>query len=330
MKIFVTGATGALGGRVLPLLLAQGHSPVGLCRSEINRRQLEQAGAEPRTASLFDADSLARATVDCETILHLATAIPTKPRTSAKDWQENDRIRRAGTAALLKAAVQNRCRLFVQQSITFLIGDHRGQWVDESHPVPSCQPLILRSAPKMEQLARRAADAHDLPCVTIRFGSFYSRDSIQSQALFKLAQQPCVPIIGSGNNYWNTVRIDDAARAVAAVVDNHRGQRHLTVNACDHDPPRYGDLVKSLRSCLGGGRVIRLPAWTGRAIFGAPATPLLSQSARCRNELIHRLFHWSPAPSSGERGYLDEATGWLKLTSPQHTNVRHEHDDNHQ
>jgi nucleoside-diphosphate-sugar epimerase len=163
VRIFIAGATGILGRRVVPLLLQAGHRVIGLSRSAQNRAQLEAQGAASRDADLFDQSSLVEATRDCDAVLHLATAIPTTARPSPSDWQLNDRIRRDGTRHLIEAALHNRCRLYLQQSVVFVYGDQGGAWVDETSPPATRLPSMLASAVEMERLAAEALQRRQLP-----------------------------------------------------------------------------------------------------------------------------------------------------------------------
>src|SRR5262245_54222704 len=110
MRIFVAGATGVLGKRVLRGLSTQGHELFGLARQPSNAKALADLGATARTGDLFDPASLVEATKGCEAVLHLATAIPPGSRTSVSDWALNDRIRREGTRNLVDAAMANGAR----------------------------------------------------------------------------------------------------------------------------------------------------------------------------------------------------------------------------
>ena len=131
MRVFVAGATGVLGQRVVKLLREAHHDVVGLSRSQSNKEWLEVQGAEARAGDLFDTKRLIEITSDCEAILHLATAIPKKSKSSLADWTLNDRIRTEGTRCLLEAALHHKVKLYLQQSISFLYGDHQGEWVDD-------------------------------------------------------------------------------------------------------------------------------------------------------------------------------------------------------
>ena len=104
MAIFIAGATGVLGRRVVRLLTAKNIKVVGLSRSKKNQELLQELGAEPRTADLFKAKSLEEAMAGCDIVIHLATKVPPGVKPAEKDWEENDKIRTQGTKNLLKAA----------------------------------------------------------------------------------------------------------------------------------------------------------------------------------------------------------------------------------
>ncbi len=236
MKIFVAGATGVLGRRVVRKLTENGHRVVGLSRSEGNTELLSGIGAEPRTGNLFNKEDVRELSSDCEAILHLATAIPTKARSTKKDWMLNDRIRREGTANLVDAAILNKCRLYVQQSVTFLYGDRKGEWVDEEAAISPLQPPVLQSAADMERIVSDAALRHRLPAVILRFGSFYAHDSAQTSSMFSAIQRGRFPVIGSGEVYWNMITIDDAADAVLSAVHSGSTRPGEVFNICDNEP----------------------------------------------------------------------------------------------
>src|SRR5438105_4426053 len=104
MNVFVAGATGVLGRRIVQQLVARGHTVMGLVRSGEGERRVAASGGYQRWADLFDSKSLVHAAHGAEVLIHAATAIPTRPRTSSRDWELNDRIRRQGTEALAQCA----------------------------------------------------------------------------------------------------------------------------------------------------------------------------------------------------------------------------------
>src|SRR5512143_1525266 len=131
MRVFVAGSTGVLGRSVVRQLCARGYEVVGLVRSQEKARLVQELGAEPVVGDILDVGSLRRAVAWSDAIMHLATAIPKKARPWGSDWAMNDRVRCEGTRNLIEAAQGNRIQAFVLQSVAFMYGDRRGQWIGE-------------------------------------------------------------------------------------------------------------------------------------------------------------------------------------------------------
>lgn len=302
MRVFVAGATGVLGRRVVRRLVDGGHQVAGLCRSEANRRRLEELGAEPREASLFDGEKLAAAAGGAEAVLHLATAIPTTPRSRPSDWKPNDMIRRQGTRNLVAAALESGCRLYVQQSVTFLYGDRKGEWVDETAPVEPI-PGILKSAFDMERIVRDAQRSRALPAAILRCGMFYAHDSAQTRLVLDMTEKGQAPVVGEGKAWWNLVHLDDAAAAFAAAVDKPGAAAGRTLNICDGAPVRYGDLQAGLSEMLGAKRPRKMPRLLARMFLGGHAIDFMEASVRCANQAAREVLGWSPVYPTWREGF---------------------------
>jgi len=294
MRIFVAGATGVIGRRVVPLLLRAGHQVVGLSRSARNRERLGAQGAEPREADLFDREGIVARTADCDAILHLATAIPTGGWPGHSAWRLNDRIRIEGTANLLEAAVRNGSALYLQQSVTFLYGDQQGAWVDESVSPSGDLPAPVRSAVVMERLVAEAASSSGLPAVTLRFGMFYAPDSVQTRRLAGAARRGMLPIIGPGTAWWNLVHADDAAHAVAAAIGRREVAASRTFNICEDTPVTASEFATHLARLTGGRTPVTIPTFLARWLLGEDTVSLLQASARCRNDQATGVLGWQP------------------------------------
>jgi 2-alkyl-3-oxoalkanoate reductase len=314
MKIFIAGATGVIGRRVAARLVTANQEVEGLSRFPGNDVTLRQLGAEPRTGDLFDAARLAEISADCDAILHLATAIPTKSRISAKDWSMNDRIRREGTANLIAAALQNRCGLYLQQSVTFLYGDRGGEWVDESSPIAKRQPSMLRSAVDMEKLVMDAVNRKQLPAVILRFGTFYAHDSAQTASMFDGVAKRRFPVIGNGRVYWNIVNIDDAADAVVKAVLRTNISSGNILNVCDDEPVTYRDLVDYIADTLAVPRPRSIPKIAAKVALGTELVSFLLSSARCRNSKAKNELGWQPMYPTFREGVRAEIKKWSDLS----------------
>lgn len=311
MRVFICGATGVLGRRVVPALVSMGHQVVGLSRSPANVAWLTQHGAEARMGDLFDPEQVRQSSADCEAFLHLATAIPSNLTSGARDWTTNDRIRREGTANMLEAALSAGARLYVQQSITFLYGDRNGEWVDVDTPIQERPGGILQSAVDMERIVKEAA-GRGLPALTLRFGSFYSHDSKLTAIMFDQIRRRRLPVVGAGDVYWNNLNVDDAASAVVLAVDKHTQAVGQTFIVCDDEPAPMGDVLDFIADRLGAGRPRRIPRWLGAAFAGRSASSTVLSSCRCRNDRIKSVLGWTPAYPSYREGYAVEIAKWLE------------------
>ncbi|HEX6385535.1 MAG TPA: NAD(P)-dependent oxidoreductase [Anaerolineae bacterium] len=311
MQVFIAGATGVLGRRVVDSLVADGYEVVGLSRSQQNTDWLSSHGALPRRGDLFNQEQISEITADCDAILHLATAIPTGARPRKRDWAMNDLIRREGTRALVGAALHNNCQLYVQQSITRIYGDHGAEWVDESTPLPEKQLDVIQSAVDMEQIVQDAA-AHGLPATILRLGIFYSHDSAHTQAMFQLMPRRSYPIVGAGGGYWSQLHVDDAAAAVCQVVKQPGACIGQTFNVCDNLPIQYGNLMAFVAETLNAPQPRRIPVWLARLLLGNLTVGPLLASTRCRNECFKNQTGWQPKYPTYREGIPAEVEKWRR------------------
>ena len=313
MRILIAGATGVLGRRVLKLLVAKDYDVIALSRSPQNTEWLEKNKATPHSGDIFDEESLCKAVSGCDVVLHLATAIPTKVRTSIKDWRLNDRIRRQGTEALVGAALRNRCQLYVQQSITLIYGDQAGKWADEATPPPEKQVSILQSAQDMERIVQTVASERGLESIILRFGAFYCYDSAHTQSMFAMAQRGRLPVIGAGQSFSNVVSGDDAASAVVGAIENHQHNTGEIFNVCDDEPVTFRDLADFVAKTLDARRPFRIPKFLARLTVGSHAVDTLVASVRCKNEKMKQRLGWKPRYPTYREGYRAEIEKWLHL-----------------
>ncbi|MCI0615806.1 NAD(P)H-binding protein [bacterium] len=136
MKVFVSGATGVIGKRAIPLLLNAGHQITAIARSQQKAEVLQTLGAKVAQVSLFDVEAIKQAVKGHDAIINVATHIPPTSRAFfASAWKENDRVRKFGSANLVDAAISNGVKIFVQESFAPMYRDHGNDWIDEEWPV---------------------------------------------------------------------------------------------------------------------------------------------------------------------------------------------------
>lgn len=307
MAVFIAGATGVLGRRVVKLLVAKNVPVVGLSRSKNNHTLLKELGAEPRTADLFKPKSLEEAMAGCETIVHLATKVPPDIKPSEKDWEENDKIRTQGTKNLLKSAEKVGAAAFIQQSAMFIYGDHEGRWVDEKATLDENPPYFLETLHELEDIVYLSK----IPHLILRFGWFYAVDSIQTLNQFKLVKKGLFPVIGKGDAYWNFIHIDDAAAAIVAAIEHHKTAKQKIYNIVDDEPVTYEDALHFLAKYLKVSEPKHVPALAGKLLMGGDFVRFLSNSCRCKNEAAKKDLDWTPQFPSYKKGFPVEIDKWF-------------------
>lgn len=309
MRVLIAGATGVLGRRVVPLLLASHHDIVGLARSDANERLLRDLGAEPRRADLFRLDEVRRAASGCDAVLHLATAIPTRARSTRTDWTLNDRIRREGTRNLVDAAACGGARLYIQQSVLFVYGDRKGEWVDEASPVAVRLAPILESARDMEEIVH-GASRNGLATVILRFGTFYSHDSAHTRMVFEMARRNRSVVVGRGTNYTNALHVDDAANAVALALEKHETLAGDVVNVCDDEPATARAVSEFIAEELNARGPRNVPVFLARMLLGSHVVDAVTASVRCSNRKAKERLGFRPTYPTYREGYRAELQKW--------------------
>src|SRR5665213_2327981 len=229
MRVFIAGASGVLGRRMVRQFVERGHSVVGLVRSPKAEIAVQDAGGEPRQADLFDADSLARAAEGCDTVIHAATAIPVKAQTTPTDWAMNDHIRRKGTRCLTEAAAKIGAKTYLQQSVVWVSRPSDESPFDEGSPIVPA--TAIQSAIDGEAIAREAESSESFSVSILRCGYFYDCESAHTRMIADALRKRQMPIIGGGLAQWAMIHTDDAASAYVAAAENPRsGVWHIVDN----------------------------------------------------------------------------------------------------
>ncbi|HLQ26361.1 MAG TPA: NAD(P)-dependent oxidoreductase [Acidiferrobacterales bacterium] len=303
MKVFIAGATGVLGRRLVRLLHERGHSVIGLQRRPANEPVIRGLGAESRPGDLFDVDALAHAAEGADVIVHAATAIPTGRRVTPPDFALNDRIRTEGTRALAAAKVGARGFLF--QSIVWVATPPDGSPFDERSPVGH-NPLY-RSTIAGEAIAHEAGEKFGFAAGVLRCGWFYAPDSAHTRFMGKEIARRRLPIIGRGDAAWSLIHVDDAASAFAAVVAApHRGLWHVV----DDVPVPVAEFLRHFAERLAARPPFRVPTWLARLVAGNYAVGLLTTSIRTSNARFRKDFGWTPRYPSYREGLEQIVAAW--------------------
>lgn len=302
MRIFITGATGVIGRRVVPLLLEAGHE-VTVAMREGSRHPAPSHGAvRVARVDLFEPATLAPAMTGQDAVINLATHMPSSSvrMLFRSAWRTNDRIRREGSRNLVRAALAGGVGRFVQESFAPTYPDRGDQWIDESTPLePSAYNRTVSDAE--ESAGRFSGDGRD--GVVLRFAAFYGPDAMQTRDFLRIVRRGWAPIPGGPRRFISSVSHDDAAAAVVAALDARAG----AYNVVDDEPVRREVYFGTLASLLGVKAVRYMPDWV-TPLFGA-AGQAMARSLRISNAKLTSETGWKPRYPSvreGWRATLDE------------------------
>lgn len=317
--MFVAGATGVLGRRLVRRLVARGHAAVGLARTEAGEQTVRSLGGEPRRADLFDADALTKAAEGCSVVIHVATAIPTKLRTSPKDWAKNDRIRREGTKCLTTAAARVGAGAYLQQSIVWAVRGPIGVMFDEdAHPV---NDPILASSLDGERIAREAGVAHGFRAAILRCGGFYSSDGWHTRILGESLVRGRPVLVDRGASVWSWIHAEDAAGAFLAASEWPKsGVWHIV----DDRPVSLSEYLGALARRLGTRPPRHLPRSLARLVLGRYTAGLLASSFATSNARFRSDFRWQPAYPTFAEGLDEVVAAWQCEGFPRRKASAHE------
>lgn len=309
MKVFVAGASGAIGRPLVRQLLAAGHEVTGMTRREDRAEEIRAAGAVAVVCDALDATSLEIAVRGAapEVVVHELTALPPRLDYRAKDdpLEPTNLLRREGTRNLVAAAKAAGARRLIAESVAFFYAPE-GDWVkDEEAPLfLDAPPPFGNAAAALADLEQQVLGAEGLEGIVMRYGwlygpgTYYARDgSLTEDALKRRA-----PIVGKGTGTFSFVHVDDAASATVAALD--RGSPGA-YNVVDDDPAPMREWAPAFAEVVGAKKPFRVPTWLARLAAGAGAASMATRLRGASNAKAKRELGWQPRYSSWREGFRD-------------------------
>jgi 2-alkyl-3-oxoalkanoate reductase len=306
MRVFLAGATGVIGRRLVPMLVAAGHQVTGMTRSPEKAGALRAAGAQPAVADALDAQALRAAVLEAhpDVVIHQLTSLPSRvdPRRIERDFVLNDRLRSEGTRHLVAAAREAGAQRVIAQSIAFAYAPGPPDTLHDER-----DPLLAEQAPK--SFRRSALALRDLESavlgvdgIVLRYGYFYGPGSWISKGgtmIEDLARRR-MPIVGRGTGVWSFIHIDDAARATVAALGC---ERPGTFNVVDDDPAPVSQWLPALAQVAGAPRPLRVPTLIARLAGGGYGVAVMTRGQGASNALAKRELGWQPQNPSWREGF---------------------------
>ncbi len=309
MKIFVAGATGALGRPLVAQLVKNGHEVTGMTRSESKQDLLRDLGARPVVADALDPDAVARAVAEAEpdVIVHQLTAIGAfNPRRMERDFAATNRLRTEGTDHLLAAGRAVGVKRFVAQSFAPWPYARTGGMVkSEDDPLDTTPPAQVRTTLEAIVYLERAVTGADwTEGIALRYGGFYGPGT--SVSLHPLGEQVemirarKLPLAGKGTAVWSFIHIEDAAAATVEAIEH--GKRGV-YNVVDDDPAPVSEWLPALAKALGAKPPRRVPVLLARIAGGEAAAIMMTELRGASNTKAKREFGWQPRYPSWREGF---------------------------
>jgi nucleoside-diphosphate-sugar epimerase len=307
MRVFVAGATGAIGKQLVPRLVAAGHEVHGMTRSESKQAMLSELGAVPVVADALDPDQVAEAVgrAKPDVIVHQLTAIGAVDlRHFDRSFALTNRLRTEATEHLLSAGQAVGVQRFVAQGV----GAY-GAYARTGGPIKTeADPLDPTPAQEMREtmaairyLEDAVLGARWTEGIVLRYGVFYGPGTslAPGEEQFELVRKRKFPLVGDGGAVWSFIHVADAAEAtVAAVEHGSRG----AYNVVDDDPAPVAEWLPALAQQLDAGKPMRVPRFVGRLFAGEAGVVMMTELRGASNAKAKRELAWRPAHPSWREG----------------------------
>ena len=307
MRVFVAGATGAIGRQLVPRLVAAGHEVHGMTRSESKRAMLYELGAVPVVADALDPDQVAEAVASArpDVIVHQLTAIPASLdlRHVEREFAPTNRLRTEGTDNLLSAGRAVGVRRFMAQGNIASYARVGSAVKTEEDADDTSPPRTARAnIEAIRHLEEAVLGAEWTEGIVLRYGWFYGPGTSMAPGAeqLELIRKRKFPLVGDAGAVWSFIHVADAAEATVAAIE--RGSRGV-YNVADDEPAPVAEWLPALAQELGAKKPMRVPRFIGRLVAGEFGVVMMTELRGASNAKAKRELAWRPAHPSWRQGF---------------------------
>ena len=299
MRVFVVGATGAIGARLVPQLISCGHEVTGTFRAPGGAERVEALGADPISLDVLDAPAVRRAVLEArpDAIIHQATALAGVRfgRSLDRAFGPTNRLRTEGTDNLLAAAREAGVRRFVAQSFaSYRYAREGGPVKTEDDPLDPDPPAMARQTnAAMRHLDEAVTAAGG---IALRYGGFYGA---ANDGLVPPVRKRQFPVIGAGGGISSFIHLEDAATATVLALDKGAG----LYNIVDDEPAPMSEWLPALAAALGAKPPRHVPLWLAGLVAGKGMVMMAVGSRGASNAKAKRDLGWTPRYPSWREGF---------------------------
>ena len=308
MKVFVAGATGAVGTQLVPQLIANGYDVVAMTRSPQHTSQLSAMGAQPVVVDAFDRAAVITALqrAEPEIVIHQLTAL-----TGVKDYKNFDqefamtnRLRTEGTDNLLAGARAAGARRVIAQSY--------GNWnyartgtalKTEEAPLDATTPRNqTKSLAAIRYLENAVLTTDGVEGIALRYGNLYGPGTgfATGGDIVTSVRKRQLPLVGDGAGVWSFIHVADAASAAVAAIE--QGAPGI-YNISDNEPAPVATWLPELARILGAKPPMHIPVWLARMLIGDVGISMMTQIRGTSNAKARRDLDWKPSYASWRQGF---------------------------
>ena len=314
MKVFVAGASGAIGQPLVRQLVAAGHEVVATTRTPAKATLLADAGAHPAVLDAMDPDALKAAVFDAQpdAVIDELTDLPKKisPFGMRHFYDKQTPLKATAAPALIDASRAVGARVHIMQSIAFLYAPGGDAIKDEDAPPYIDAPAPWDTGLKPFEFAERAiTTATEFTGIVLRYGYFYGPGTHYAAdgAIGAMVRKRMFPIMGKGTGISSFIHVEDAASATVAALqsadrDNVRG----IFNVVDDDPAPMHEWLPVYADALGARPPRHVPLWLGRLTAGPLLVHFATTLSGASNTRIKSAIRWKPTYASWREGFRDE------------------------
>ena len=308
MRILLAGATGAIGGQLVPLLVAGGHHIIATTRTPEKLERLRAQGTEPVVVDGLDRDAVMKTVVSSkpDVIVHQMTALASMRSLKHFDdeFAVTNRLRTEGTSHLLAAARAAGTHRLVAQSYAGWTSERRGGRVKtEEDPLDPHPPKAMsRTLAAIRALEHMVLNTSGVTGTVLRYGSLYGPGTSTSDhgEIVELIRQRKFPLVGNGAGVWSFIHVADAARSTELALERDAPGIY---NIVDDDPAEVSVWLPYLARAVGAKPPIRVPAWIGRFAVGDAGVSMMTQVRGSSNAKAKHALGWQPEYASWRDGF---------------------------
>lgn len=295
MRVFVAGASGAIGEPLIAELLKQGHSVVGMTTSQERAKNLQQQGAEAVIADAFDAVAVENALRQskAETVIDELTSLPKEQSDMPKYAAGDRKLRLEGGGNLFRAAIATGVRRYLQQASGFFLKAPQGELADEAAPLDvDASPAVAASARTYRELEARLFSSDAIEGVSLRYGFFYGPKTWYhpGEAAANMVMKQQLPVVGKGEGVSSFVHIHDAAVGTVLALAADPG----VYNLVDDDPSQQAVWLPAFAKFVGAPEPPRFSEAEVKALAGEDAVYYATRLSGASNAKAKRVLGWKP------------------------------------